>query len=183
MKRTFSPLLPLLLLGAVIGGAEASGARQTELPRMLAALPAEDRDHLANDTFTPLAHVRDLPAPVAQAMTKSVLYGAAPVKAMAEPGAKWQATDVVREQGLPRHRLLWAAVSLALCVIHYESGGRGHSDSLFVLKLTRDKQNKITQATPFANIWVLPFSSINQLQTVLKAGNFGQYQLPHTLPQ
>ena len=42
---------------------------------------------------------------------------------MAEPGANWQATDVIMEQGLPGRRLQKVLVSPSLCVLLYQTGG------------------------------------------------------------
>jgi hypothetical protein len=47
--------------------------------------------------------------------------------AMAEPGAAWQDTDVVRQPALARRRLGTVALSESFCLIFYELGGRGHS--------------------------------------------------------
>src|SRR5919197_4977290 len=47
--------------------------------------------------------------------------------AMAEPGAEWQVTDVVRKPGLPRRRLETVALSPSFCILFYELGGRGHT--------------------------------------------------------
>src|SRR5690348_9612548 len=46
---------------------------------------------------------------------------------LAEPGQKWEATDVISDPSLPRKRLIWAAVAGEYYVVHYERGGRGHS--------------------------------------------------------
>jgi len=46
---------------------------------------------------------------------------------MANPGEKYQVTDVITERGLPRRRLLFAGVSDNKWFIQYERGGLGHS--------------------------------------------------------
>jgi hypothetical protein len=56
--------------------------------------------------------------------------------AMAEPGAAWQATDVVRTPNLPRRRLREVALSQSFCILFYELGGRGHSDHVVVYSLS-----------------------------------------------
>jgi mono/diheme cytochrome c family protein len=50
---------------------------------------------------------------------------------MANPGEKYQETDVV-EPGLPDRRLIFAGVSKGRCFIHYEKGGWGHNFHIVV---------------------------------------------------
>ncbi|HKT51840.1 MAG TPA: hypothetical protein VJV96_16180 [Candidatus Angelobacter sp.] len=42
---------------------------------------------------------------------------------MADPGEKYQVTDVVREEGLPWRRLMFSVVKNKRCAIAYEKGG------------------------------------------------------------
>ncbi len=56
---------------------------------------------------------------------------------LAEPGQKWEATDVITNASLPRKRLIWAAVSGEYYVVHYERGGRGHSFHVLVATLAK----------------------------------------------
>ncbi len=46
---------------------------------------------------------------------------------LADPGEKWQITDLITDPTLPTKRLIWAAMSAEYYVVHYERGGRGHS--------------------------------------------------------
>jgi len=46
---------------------------------------------------------------------------------MADIGQRWEATDVITNDTLPRKRLIWAVVYQDYYLIHYERGGRGHS--------------------------------------------------------
>jgi hypothetical protein len=57
---------------------------------------------------------------------------------MANPGERYQATDVIREQGLPWRRLIFAAVRQNRCLIDYEKGGRGKTLYLVVLDTSND---------------------------------------------
>jgi hypothetical protein len=59
---------------------------------------------------------------------------------LAEPGQKWQATDVITDPALPRKRLIWAATADELYVVHYERGGIGHSYHILVATLTKGDQ-------------------------------------------
>src|SRR5437870_10083441 len=51
---------------------------------------------------------------------------------LAEPGQKWEATDVITDASLPRKRLIWAATDAEYYVVYYERGGRGHSCHVLV---------------------------------------------------
>ena len=59
---------------------------------------------------------------------------------LAQPGQKWQATDIIRDSSLPCKRLIWAAVAGEYYVVHYERGGRGHSFHVLVATLTKGEQ-------------------------------------------
>ena len=67
---------------------------------------------------------------------------------MAEPGQKWEPTDVIRDQKLPRKRLIWAARGDNYYVVHYESGGIGHAYHVIVaeLKAGEDKPSLLWHA-------------------------------------
>src|SRR5690348_9701135 len=39
---------------------------------------------------------------------------------LADPGGKWEATDVISDPSLPRKRLIWAAAAGEYYVVHYE---------------------------------------------------------------
>jgi hypothetical protein len=52
--------------------------------------------------------------------------------ALANPGQKYQVTDVIDEPGLPLRRLLFAGESQKDRFIHYEHGGIGHSYAVLV---------------------------------------------------
>jgi len=66
--------------------------------------------------------------------------------AMAEPGAKWQATDAVVEKNLPWRRLQAGAVSPELLVLFYEHGGIGHSYHVCVFRVTPDGAQLVWRA-------------------------------------
>ena len=57
---------------------------------------------------------------------------------IAEPGQKWQVTDVVLHDTLPRKRLIWGAIGGGLYVVHYESGGMGHGYHVLVARFKPD---------------------------------------------
>ena len=55
---------------------------------------------------------------------------------MAEPGGKWQSTDVIIEPGLPWRRLTAVAASAKFCLVFYERGGIGKSNIVAVFRLS-----------------------------------------------
>jgi len=57
---------------------------------------------------------------------------------LAEPGQKWQVTDVIIDVNLPRHRLIWAAMDENYYVVHFESGGIAHSFEVMIVTMRPD---------------------------------------------
>src|SRR5262249_16816411 len=57
---------------------------------------------------------------------------------IAEPGHKWNATDVITDPTLPGKRLIWAAVGAEYYVVHYERGGIAHSFHILVARLAKN---------------------------------------------
>ena len=55
---------------------------------------------------------------------------------MAEPGDKWQSTDVILEPGLPWRRLTAVAASPKFCLVFYERGGIGKSNNVAVFRMS-----------------------------------------------
>jgi hypothetical protein len=55
--------------------------------------------------------------------------------ALANPGQKYQETDVVSEPGLPFRRLLFAGTKDDEWFVHYERGGRGHGYDIIVFRV------------------------------------------------
>lgn len=70
----------------------------------------------------------DLPLPI-------VALCAGDKNNLAEPGGKWNATDVITDATLPGKRLIWAAVGGDYYVVHYERGGIAHTFHILVAKL------------------------------------------------
>ena len=54
---------------------------------------------------------------------------------LAEPGQKWEVTDFIADNKLPRKRLVWAVTDGDYYVVHYERGGYAHSFHVLVAKL------------------------------------------------
>jgi hypothetical protein len=57
---------------------------------------------------------------------------------LAEPGQKWNATDVIIDPTLPGKRLIWAAVGGDYYVVHYERGGIAHTFHILVARLAKN---------------------------------------------
>jgi hypothetical protein len=105
-------------------------------------LPTEHRKVLQDASrFHEIHTVTNLPASV-------VALCADQNGRLAEPGQKWEPTDVIRDQKLPRKHLIWATKGDDYYVIHYESGGRGHGYHVIVaeLKAGQDKPSFLWHA-------------------------------------
>ena len=57
---------------------------------------------------------------------------------IADPGRKWNSTDVSVDEKLPRKRLIWAVLNGPYYVVHYERGGIDHSFHILVAKLAKN---------------------------------------------
>jgi hypothetical protein len=66
---------------------------------------------------------------------------------LAEPDNKWEPTDVIIDSTLPRHRLIWAVAGGGYYVVHYESGGRGHSYHILVAKQAEGEPQLVWHGT------------------------------------
>jgi hypothetical protein len=94
-------------------------------------LPAEDRRALQDSSrFHEVHSTGDLRA--------AIVALCADDGRLAEPGQKWNATDVITDPSLPGKRLIWAAIGGEYYVVHYERGGIDHSFHILVAKLSKD---------------------------------------------
>jgi len=92
-------------------------------------LPAEDRRVLQDSwRFHEVHSTSNLPPAVVALCAED--------GRLAEPGQKWNATDVITDATLPGKRLIWAATGGDYYVVHYERGGLAHSYYILVAKLT-----------------------------------------------
>lgn len=71
-----------------------------------------------------MTSVRGLPLGVREAM--QTLFGSGSLD-IAEPGAEFQATDVIVNPRLPSRRLVTAGCSADHCLVYYERGGIAHT--------------------------------------------------------
>jgi hypothetical protein len=96
-------------------------------------LPAEDRKVLLDASRFHEAHsTSDLPSVIL-----TLCDGGRDGK-LAEPGQKWNATDVITDPTLPGKRLIWAVIGGDYYVVHYERGGIAHSFHILVAKVTKN---------------------------------------------
>ena len=84
-----------------------------------AAIPGALREHLKAERFGIVTSIRGLPLGVRDEM--QTLFGGA--LDIAEPGAEFQATDVVVKPMLPARRLVAAGCSTDHCLVYYQRGG------------------------------------------------------------
>jgi hypothetical protein len=84
--------------------------------------PVERQGFLTAD-YRIVQKVADLPAGIRKLYT---VKGGSRV-AIADPGERFEATDVITDPDLPRRRLIFAGVGQDRAFIHYEEGGIGHS--------------------------------------------------------
>jgi hypothetical protein len=88
------------------------------------ALSGTLRTHLAEERLDVVTSVRGLPLGVRDAL--QTLFGSGTLD-IAEPGAEFQATDVMRYPTLPIRRLVAAGCSIDHCLVYYERGGFAHT--------------------------------------------------------
>jgi hypothetical protein len=92
-------------------------------------LPADDQKILRDDSrFHQIVAATNLPPTVFSLCADDR-------GRLAEPGQKWQVTDAITDDTLPRKRLIWTVTDGDYYVVHYERGGRGHSFHVLVAKL------------------------------------------------
>jgi len=100
---------------AIAGGQAAASAE----------LPASLRAHLKEERLGIVTSIRGLPLGVRDEM--QTLFGNQLQLDIAEPGARFQSTDVVVDPRLPMRRLVAAGCSMDHCLVYYERGGIAHS--------------------------------------------------------
>jgi hypothetical protein len=126
---TMLPMLAAWLLVSSVAVAAQSPDSQAAIPRAL-------RAHVAAESFKPIVTVGALPAGVRTALQDLFKNSALD---LADPGAPFQATDVVMGKPLPWRRMIAAGCSSDHCVVYYERGGIAHVFQIVVFKLEGDK--------------------------------------------
>lgn len=91
------------------------------------------QSHIRTETFQPVTSVRGLPLGVREELER--MFGVS-ATAIAEPGARFQATDVISEPGLPIRRMNLAGCSQDHCLVYYERGGIAHTSQALLFHWT-----------------------------------------------
>jgi hypothetical protein len=89
-----------------------------------AALPGALRAHVKDERLQIVTSVRGLPLGVRDEL--QTLFGTQSLD-IAEPGARFQVTDVIVDPKLPNRRLVAAGCSTDHCLVYYERGGFTHT--------------------------------------------------------
>ena len=93
--------------------------------------PREELRQFLSGNFVMIDRVQSLPQTVRNAFTE--VGGIR--STMANPGERFEATDVILTPGTPRRRLIFAGVYGDRCFVHYEHGGIAHSYEVEFFKL------------------------------------------------
>jgi hypothetical protein len=128
-------------------------------------LSAAEKEHILDSLFTEVTRTEAMPANVKQAFAKIT---GAPSFALANPGQKYQVTDVVVERGLPRRRLVFAGVRSDEWLVHYELGGIGHSYCVLLFKVK--SQNHVQFV--WGGVGFHGAKNLDQLRKMVAAGQF-----------
>jgi hypothetical protein len=98
-------------------------------------LPAIERERFVDGQFNVVSKTEAIPTNVKQAFSK---ISRQPSFAMANPGQRFQATDVVLDRTLPFRRLVFAGVLDDRWFVHYEKGGYAHGYYVVAFKVDPD---------------------------------------------
>ena len=110
----------LCAIGVILWSVVVTG-NQAAAP---AALSAALQDQVKNGRFGIVTSVRGLPLGVREGL--QTLWGSRTLD-IAEPGAEYQATDVIVKPGLPIRRMVAAGCTIEYCLLYYERGGIAHT--------------------------------------------------------
>lgn len=110
-----SPARSIAVLLVGLTSTVASGQAATP-----ATVPAPLRAHVSAERFQIVTAVRGLPLGVREELQR--MFGSS-AAAIADPGAAFQATDDIRNPGLPTRRLAVGGCSQDHCLVYYERGG------------------------------------------------------------
>jgi hypothetical protein len=119
-----------LFSGVVVYGQQLGGtAIPNESVRFHATLSAQEKQHVLDGSCSVIASTK--------AMPQSLRNGFAKVTReqkfeLADPGDKFQETDVIVTRGLPWRRLVFAGSCGERWFIHYEHGGFAHSNAVLI---------------------------------------------------
>lgn len=152
--------LVLLCLTATQAKSQKAPAARSPLFHAARPLPAEDKKHLLNDTFTVVKTVREMPDLVRE---KLISNSSDPLNGMADAGQAFEVGCVVSGK-LPSRQLVLAAINAHYCLVYFEHGGvfRGQQIRLFSL------QNGHAALLWNAGLFCQPPLTFLEIQTALK---------------
>jgi len=110
----------LCAIGVSFWSAVAAGSQATNA----GALSGPLRAHVQDERFGIVTSIRGLPLGVRDGL--QTLFGSGALD-IAEPGAEFQAPNVVVNPKLPIRRLVVAGCSIDHCLVYYERGGSNHT--------------------------------------------------------
>ena len=117
----------------IVNPLRAAPSATEERPRS-ESLPADLLSALESPNDFRLRHkVADIPDAVRAAFARAAHMD---TFSMAEPGARWQSTDVITTPPLPWRRLVAVATTDSFCLILYQRGGLGESNNAAVFRLS-----------------------------------------------
>jgi len=105
---------------AFMAGVGVASAQTSVSP----TVPAAIQVHVRDERFQPVTAVRGLPLGVREELQR--MFGSTGM-AIADPGEKFQVTDVIMEPALPIRRMSVAGCSQDHCLVYYERGGIAHT--------------------------------------------------------
>lgn len=134
--RVHEALLTMLRLLTAIAAILCSATVAWSQAPASGALPTALRAHLQDEPFAIVTSIRGLPLGVREELQK--LFGRGTLD-IAEPGAPFQATDVLVTPQLPIRRLVAAGCSRDFhCLVYYERGGFAHTWHVMLFRWTPD---------------------------------------------
>jgi len=95
-------------------------------------LSAAEKEHILDSQFKVVSTTKGMPTNIKQAFADITRE---PSFSLANPGQKYQVTDVVIDRKLPFRWLVFAGVKDDNWLVHYERGGRGHGYYLLVFRV------------------------------------------------
>jgi hypothetical protein len=128
-------------------------------------LSLTEKEHILDGPFTDVTKTEAMPATVKQAFAKIT---AEPSFALANPGQKFQVTDVVVDRALPRRRLIFAGVRGDEWFVHYEIGGYAHSYCVLLFKVDPHDQLQFV----WGGAGFHAAKNLDQLRKMVVAGKF-----------
>jgi hypothetical protein len=164
-KRTICLVISIAYLCCIAVSAQQQAQTSDSGKRFHKRLSKAEKEHILDGLFTSVATTGSMPQNAKQAFRTITDE---PSFALADPGQKYQDTDVITEQDLPSRRLVFAGVKGDEWFVHYERGGYVHSYLIVVFKLKAQDQ--------FQFLWggagFQGAKDVQELRKMIAAGQF-----------